>query len=129
HALPAIERTLLKIPLIARRDSKHAPVLEVIQEGIHDHIVIVGYGRVGAYVGNMLKLLNLPALVIEKDVDRADDFQRGGMSILFGNAADSELLVHAHLERARALVVTVPDEITNELVVIAARHLAPNLPI
>jgi CPA2 family monovalent cation:H+ antiporter-2 len=129
HALPALERFLHRISLMEQRDQKRAPVPELIQEGISDHVVIVGYGRVGAYVGNMLKLLNMPSLVIERDADRAENFQRDGMSILFGNAADSELLVHAHLERARALVVTVPDEITTELVVIAAHHLAPKLPI
>ena len=127
--IPSLERTLLKIPLVARRNQRVGPAAEPVPEGLSDHVVIVGYGRVGAYVGNMLRLLNLPELIIEQDVDRAENFQQNGMSILFGNAADSEILVHAHLERARALVVTVPDEITTELVVIAARHLAPRLPI
>lgn len=126
---PTIERALLSIPTVARRNERRVSVPNLVQQGISDHVVIVGYGRVGAYVGNMLRLLNLPELVIERDVDRAEAFQQDGMSILFGNAADSEILVHAHLERARALVVTVPDEITTELVVIAARDLAPRLPI
>jgi monovalent cation:H+ antiporter-2, CPA2 family len=39
------------------------------------------------------------------------------------------VITHAGLERARALVVTVPEEATVELVVAAARDLAPNLPI
>jgi CPA2 family monovalent cation:H+ antiporter-2 len=46
-----------------------------------------------------------------------------------GNAANSELLTHAGLARARALVVAGPDEDASALVVTAARDLAPNLPI
>lgn len=129
HAIPELERLILKIPLIAQRNDNRHLAPDPVQHGLTDHVVIVGYGRVGAYVGNMLKLLKLPELVIEQDVDRVEGFREHGVPTLFGNAADSEILTHAHLERARALVVTVPDEITTELIVIAARHLAPKLPI
>jgi TrkA-N domain. len=39
------------------------------------------------------------------------------------------VLIHAGLERARALVVTLPDETATDMVVAAARKIAPNLPI
>jgi CPA2 family monovalent cation:H+ antiporter-2 len=55
--------------------------------------------------------------------------QREGIQTLFGDAANSEILSHAGLQRACALVVTVPDEVTAELVVAAAHDLAPDLPI
>ena len=126
---PAFERALLRIPVIERRNQRHIPVPEPVAPGIADHVVIVGYGRVGEYVGNVLNSLSLTKLIIEQDAKRAAEFQHDGVPTLFGNAADSEILTHAHLERARALVITVPDEITSELVVVAARDLAPGLPI
>jgi CPA2 family monovalent cation:H+ antiporter-2 len=48
---------------------------------------------------------------------------------LYGDAANSEVLTHAGLQHARALVVTGPDEDATTLVVTAARDLAPDLPI
>jgi CPA2 family monovalent cation:H+ antiporter-2 len=48
---------------------------------------------------------------------------------LIGDAANSEVLNHVGLDHARALVVTLPDEAATEMVVSAARELAPDLPI
>jgi CPA2 family monovalent cation:H+ antiporter-2 len=73
--------------------------------------------------------LGVPLLVVEQDAARATEFQQRGVPTLFGDAANSELLTHTGLARARALVVTLPDEIASELVVTAARDLAPVLPI
>jgi CPA2 family monovalent cation:H+ antiporter-2 len=63
------------------------------------------------------------------DAPRATEFEKQGVPTLFGDAANSEVLSHAGLERARALVVTVPDEAAAEMIVAGARQIAPNLPI
>jgi len=73
--------------------------------------------------------LNMPPLVVEIDARRAAEFAQRGVPTLFGDASNSELLTHAGLDHARALVVTLPDEAATELVVAAARDLAPELPI
>ncbi|WP_299645279.1 cation:proton antiporter [uncultured Chloroflexus sp.] len=93
------------------------------------HVVVVGYGRVGQHIVTVLERLGIPRLVIEIDSGRAAEFNANGVPTLFGDAANSDVLMHAGLERARALVVTLPDETATELVVAAARKIAPNLPI
>ncbi|WP_298815507.1 cation:proton antiporter domain-containing protein [Chloroflexus sp.] len=94
-----------------------------------DHVVVVGYGRVGQHIVTVLERLGVPRLVIEIDSGRAAEFNARGVPTLFGDAANSDVLMHAGLERARALVVTLPDETATEMVVAAARNIAPNLPI
>ncbi|WP_322488714.1 cation:proton antiporter [Chloroflexus sp.] len=93
------------------------------------HVVVVGYGRVGQHIVTVLEKLGIPRLVIEIDSGRAAEFNAHGVPTLFGDAANSDVLVHAGLERARALVVTLPDEMATEMVVAAVRKIAPNLPI
>ncbi len=93
------------------------------------HVVVVGYGRVGQHIVNVLERLGVPRLVIEIDSGRAAEFNARGVPTLFGDAANSDVLIHAGLERARALVVTLPDETATEMVVAAARKIAPQLPI
>lgn len=93
------------------------------------HVVVVGYGRVGQHIVTVLEKLGIPRLVIEIDSGRAAEFNAHGVPTLFGDAANSDVLMHAGLDRARALVVTLPDETATELVVAAARKIAPNLPI
>lgn len=127
--LPGAERTLLSIPVLKRLNERGKPDLPPLHHGIEGHVVIVGYGRVGDHIVNVLERLDVPRLVIERDATRASGFRQRGVPTLFGDAANSELLNHAGLERAQALVVTVPDETAAELIVTAARQIAPNLPI
>jgi CPA2 family monovalent cation:H+ antiporter-2 len=127
--LPQIERVLAPLPLFNRRLEQRGHAPQPTQHGLHEHIVIVGYGRVGKHIVNVLDRLDVPRLVIEQDIARASEFQQRGVPTLFGDAANSEILTHAGLDRARVLIVTVPDEAAAELIVAAAHDLAPNLPI
>ncbi len=105
------------------------PLPEPMHENMKDHVVIVGYGRVGRHVGRVLDELKLPYLVVENDSESAFALQQAGTNILLGDAANSEILTHAGLKDARALVITLPDETTAELTTAAAHDIAPDLPI
>lgn len=94
-----------------------------------DHVVIVGWGRVGGHIVEVLGRVGVPRLVVEADASRAEELQKHGVPVLFGDASNSEILDHAGLDRARALVITIPDEAAAGLTVAGARRLAPTLPI
>jgi CPA2 family monovalent cation:H+ antiporter-2 len=128
-AIPHVERALRQRPALWRRLERGGPTPEPVAHGMTGHVVIVGYGRVGAHIVSLLTRLEVPFLVIEQDAARATEFQQRGVPTLFGDAANSEILTHAGLEKARALVVTVPDETAGELIVTAARDIAGDLPI
>jgi CPA2 family monovalent cation:H+ antiporter-2 len=123
------EKWFRNFPPVWKRLDRHGPSPAPVEESITGHVVIVGVGRVGLHIHNVLELLNVPHLVIEADVERLEELDRRGTATLYGDAANSEVLRHAGLERARALVVTLPDEAASELVVASARDLAPELPI
>jgi CPA2 family monovalent cation:H+ antiporter-2 len=91
------------------------------------HVVVVGCGRVGRHVVEVLGRLGVPCLVVDVDAERVGALRRSGVPALFGDAGNSEILRHAELDRARALVVTVADVTTATVVVASARHLAPSL--
>ena len=129
RAIAPVEALLKRSPFIWKRLERGGPTPELQHEGIRDHIIIVGYGRVGMHIGRVLKLLGIPFLVMELDAAHATNMQQEGILTLFGDAANSEVLSHAGLGDARALVVTVPNESTTEIVVAAAHELAPQLPI
>ncbi|MBZ0308937.1 MAG: NAD-binding protein, partial [Anaerolineae bacterium] len=129
HAIPLAERTLQNLPFLWRRLERGGPTPLMYKEELSNHVVIVGYGRVGKHIGRVLEHLHLPYLIIEQDAAYASEMQQAGSHTLFGDAANSEILSHAGLDHACALVVTVPNETTAELVVAAAHRLAPQLPI
>ena len=105
------------------------PTPEPFTDHIEGHVVIVGYGRVGSHIGGVLERLGLPFLVVEQNMIHANELQRRGIKTMFGDASNSEILLHVGLEDARALVVTAPNETTVELIVTAAHAIAPQLPI
>lgn len=129
RAIPHVERILKQMPLLWRRMEIGGPTPMPLHDEMTGHVVIVGYGRVGKHIGRVLTQLGLPLLVIELDAAYAAEIQKDGIQTLFGDAANSEILTHAGLEHARALVVTVPDETTAELVVASSHALAPQLSI
>src|SRR6185436_6559238 len=74
-----------------------------------DHVVLVGYGRVGSVVGAALIEGKAPLLVIESDEDIVEKVREHGIEAIAGNAADPELAHAANYPAARCLLVAVPD--------------------
>jgi CPA2 family monovalent cation:H+ antiporter-2 len=94
-----------------------------------DHVVLVGYGRVGSVVGAELKAANVPLIVFESDEDIVDALRRQGIEAIAGNAADPELAHAANYPAARCLLVAIPDGFEGGQVVEQARALNPRLAI
>jgi CPA2 family monovalent cation:H+ antiporter-2 len=124
-----LEKWLPRFPRLWKLLDRHVPPPVQIDEGIENHVVIVGYGRVGQHIVSLLGQMEIPHLIVDADAERIEELGRQLIPTLFGDAANSEVLTHAGLSRARALVVAGPDEDASALVVAAARDLAPKLPI
>src|SRR5688572_4183838 len=124
-----LEKRLQAFPGLWKQLNRHGPAPLMPEDEISDHVVIVGYGRVGRHIADLLDKVQIPYLVVEADAARIEELNRRSISTVYGDAANSEVLAHVGLGRARALVVAAPDEATNELVVAAARDLAPSIPI
>ncbi len=126
------ERWLKRRPRVWRvmdavdRELADMPAPDAVLDG---HVVIVGCGRVGRHIAEALGRLNIERLVVEADPTRLDRLHALGVPVLYGDAGSSDVLVHAHLERARALVITLPDDAAALAVVATAKKHAPNLRI
>lgn len=129
RAIPPVEAFLQRLPALWRLLDRHGPTPQPPAEKLTDHVVVVGYGRVGEHIVTVLGHLGVPRLVVEMDGGRVAEFEQQGIPTLFGDAANSEVLTHTGLERARALVVTVPDEAAAEIIIASAKDIAPQLPI
>ena len=125
--LPILEKFLRRVPGVWKKLEANRPLPELLEENLENHVVIIGYGRVGKHLVDVLSSLEIPLLVIESDVERIDALNQLNISTLYGDAANSEVITHARLDRARSLVVTVPDETTATMIVASARALNPNL--
>jgi len=127
--LPFLERMLQRMPGFWRKLQSNRPLPELDEHKLVDHVVIIGYGRVGKHLVEVLRSLDIPMLVIESNVERVDMLNEQNIATLYGDAANSEVITHAHLERARALIVTVPDESSTAMIVASSKSLNPELPL
>jgi CPA2 family monovalent cation:H+ antiporter-2 len=123
------ERWLKRRPALWRLIDRPVADLPPSPDTLVDHVVIVGCGRVGRHIAETLGKLDIPRLVIEADPIRVDKLREIGVPVLYGEAGNSEIMEHAALGRARALVVTLPDDAAALAVVITARKIAPGIHI
>jgi monovalent cation:H+ antiporter-2, CPA2 family len=91
-----------------------------------DHVVLVGYGRVGGFIGSSLPA-GTPLLVIESEDGRSP--KAAGHELISGNAADPDVIRAANLPAARCLLVAIPDAFEGGQVVAQAREHNAALPI
>jgi CPA2 family monovalent cation:H+ antiporter-2 len=91
--------------------------------------LIVGYGRVGRLVGDMLSRHEVEWVAVERDPKLAEQGRREGARIYFGDASRPEFLKRCGLETATALVATMDDSEAVETVVAISREARADLTI
>ena len=114
------------------RRNRHAATdlgVSPAREGLQDHIVLCGFGRVGSAIGTALATFGVPYLVIEVDPDLAGTLRTRGIPTLFGDAAHRHILQRAGVDKASMVIVTIPDPSRARLAVMYARRLNPSIPI
>jgi monovalent cation:H+ antiporter-2, CPA2 family len=118
--LEALERPDLPQADVPARGAHHALV---------DHVVLVGYGRVGRRIGDALGREGIPHVVVDRDRVAIEALRRRGVPAVFGDAARPGILDHVHLEAARMLVVASPDTYQARRVTEIARRINPRLEV
>jgi voltage-gated potassium channel len=88
-------------------------------QGLHDHIIVCGYGRVGRRIVEELRQANVPCVVIERDDIRA----KTAPIHIVGDVTSDAVLKRAGIDRARALISVVPKDADNLFVTMSARLL------
>jgi CPA2 family monovalent cation:H+ antiporter-2 len=139
-ALAAVTLSMFCVPLLVALGSRiNKPIGAAAPEGLPGpsaapagegapSVLLVGYGRVGRLVAEMLTAHNLPWVALERDPRAAGVVSAGG-KVFYGDASDEQMLKRCGLETATALVVTMDAPDLAEIVVGLARELRADLPI
>ncbi|RYE48770.1 MAG: sodium:proton antiporter [Hyphomicrobiales bacterium] len=80
-----------------------------VPTGQSDHVIIVGFGRVGSVVGEALLEAKTPFLVVEDAEGRANAARALGIEVVVGNAAASKVLTLANVAEATTVVIAIPN--------------------
>jgi CPA2 family monovalent cation:H+ antiporter-2 len=123
-AIPALAKLGARIGSTPRGEEK-AP--EVPPDSEQSRVIIVGYGRVGALIGDMLDRHAIPFIAVDANAGVTARARADGKPVYYGDAARPEYLRLCGLETARAVVVTMDAPKANEAVVETTRSLRPNV--
>lgn len=98
-------------------------------EMMKEHVIVIGYGRVGQSAISTLQDSAKEVVLIEKDAAITQEAMDKGLIVVQGDATDDRVLQEAGIERAQTLIICTGDITDNLFVVLSARVLNPNLRI
>jgi CPA2 family monovalent cation:H+ antiporter-2 len=113
---------------IARRAShKVGQTLPLPEPHSAPKVLVVGYGRVGKLVSEMLTRHQVPWVAVEREPALIESARGKGHDVFFGDASRTELLRRCGLDSALAVVVTMDSPEGAEAVVATARSVRADL--
>jgi len=135
--LVAVALSMMTIPSLGRlgafigrrRPRELDPEALAVPEEDAGRVVIVGYGRVGTLIGEMLDVHRIRFIAIDADPNLATRERRAGKPVYYGDASREEFLRRCGVETARALVITLDKPSAAEKVVAAVRRIRPDMAI
>ena len=117
--------------IVSRFERTADPLAELPMSVPHEHldgqVVLVGYGRVGRRIAEVLLKHSIPFVVAEQNREVVDQLRRKGIHAVAGNAGEPAVLIQAHVARASMLVIATPDTFHVRAMVETARLLNPNI--
>ncbi len=121
-------------PLLARAGQLLARRVEpapVVAEGNPEipRVLIVGCGRCGRLVADMLTRHGRAYVALDSDADMIAQCKRDGYHAVFGNAARIEVLERLGLARAPAVVLTMDEPVLAQRLTKKLRAAHPEVPI
>jgi voltage-gated potassium channel len=97
-------------------------------DDLSDHYIICGYGRVGQRLAEDLATSNRDYVVVDVNGNKIDDLQKDDNTLYVkGNAEEEEVLRRAGIERARGLILALPEDTSNVFVALTAREMNPDV--
>ena len=92
-------------------------------EKLENHVIVIGFGRIGAMLAKELKAGGAPFVVLESDDKRAAAVRELGYLCLVGDATSEKSLLEAGVGRARTLASVLPNDAANVFITLSARAL------
>jgi CPA2 family monovalent cation:H+ antiporter-2 len=116
--------------LLERPDDPLAELpMTVESQALTGHVVLVGYGLVGRYIGDVLLEQRVPFVVAEQNREGVEAMRKRGIHAVAGDASDPAALIQAHIVRASKLVIATSDTLRARLAIEIARTLNPRVEI
>lgn len=118
------------ILLLRREEPYPEPTLASEDHGkLKDHIIIVGFGRVGQMLADILDARLIPYVAVDMDMDCIKAGRDKGCPVFYGDGRNVEILKVIGANQAKAVIVTVDHISPSTRVVKTVRRNFPDIPV
>lgn len=109
--------------ILHKKEDDDAPEITISGENASGHIVLIGFGRLGKHISTLIQKEGLIFIAIEDDIKTVQDAQKQGLPVIFGNAAQQNILESVNIKDAAAVIIALGNskklnhvcEVVNEL--------------
>ena len=102
---------------------------ESIETAKLGQVIILGFGRVGRIVAEMLDAHDKDYLAVDADVDTASAARKQGYDVLFGDVGHPELIDRVKRRQPSAFILTMDNPVLVKRLARQLRRAFPDLPI
>ena len=118
---------------VARAAARGADATPATAEGspaeLVDHVIVVGFGRVGGHLAGLLQDSGVSLVVIEDDADLVVAARARGLHAILGNVADPAVLAEAAPERAKLAVFAIPQALEAAASIARLKAINPGITV
>jgi CPA2 family monovalent cation:H+ antiporter-2 len=97
--------------------------------GMHDHVIICGFGVGGRSIASVLKADGIPYVIVDLNAQSVREAARAGEPVVFGDCTSTHILETAGIGRARVIVLVISDPFATRLAVGSARRMSREIVI
>ena len=102
---------------------------DVSQDYLRDQVVIVGHGEVGRRITRTLMAQDIKVVIAEENRDIVESLRTKGIAAVSGHAREPSVLIQAHIQHARLLVISPMDILDIHKIVDIAKTLNPQIQV
>lgn len=99
------------------------------EEYLEGQVVLVGYGRVGKRIAQLLAEKAIPFVVVEENREIIENLRATNFAAVYGDASEPSVLIQSHIARASMLIIVIADTVYVGKMIRYACQLNPEIEI
>ena len=102
---------------------------EVSQDYLRDQVVMIGYGEVGRRITQELMQDGIKVVIAEESREKVENLREKGIAAVSGRATEPSVLIQAHIQHARLLIISPMDILDIHKIVDTSKLLNPQIQV
>jgi len=117
------------VPALSEIITKFDRGFKLNSNDLSNHVVVLGYGRVGRYICRALSMANIPYVVVDYNLHIIKGLKQLGVNVIYGDPSEIDVLSFAKVSEAKIIIMAYSDRHMQKSVVANIFTLNPKAKI